>query len=557
MEGRTSGTQRGPILQLLDRFDPVKRDLTVVAVAAVCVGVLFWLLDVVGALGGSSSVLVNLLFGVLLVCAVFAALLAKQHYEDSHRANAQVAKQHDHDRLTDLPNLERLRPDARRTLERALQSIARVGLLYIDVGDLEAVNTTYGREVGDEVVLGLADRIRRAARPEDALYRTGGTRFALLCPGISDATGASLLASKVIESVQVAFELGPDRIQVPATVGIAITEERGNDPDALLRDADVAAFQARQQGPGAVVVFEETLENRLTPANAERRLRTAIKAGQFQLLYQPEIAFQSGKMVGAEALLRWNDPERGMISPGEFIPLLEDTGLIVPVGTWVIHECIRQTAHWQHKMAPDEAFHVTINIAGRQLSQADFAHVVTEALRANGVDGGRVVLEITERSFRLNAHAAWSALRQVKALGVRVTLDDFGASASSFNSLRQFDLDALKIDKSFVDELGMNPQESAIVGHLVGMAHALGMITIAEGVETERQANELRRLLCDRAQGYLFSRPQPPGVIDRMLEEQRRDFALGQSDVLEILRRRTAVASDGDHPIPVVAAALD
>jgi EAL domain-containing protein (putative c-di-GMP-specific phosphodiesterase class I) len=389
------------------------------------------------------------------------------------------------------------------------------------------------------------------------VYRTGGTRFALLCPNLSDVTGAALLASKVIEAVQVPFELGTDRIQVPASVGIAITEERGNDATALVTDADVAAYQARLQGPGAVVVFEETLENRLTPANAERRLRTAIQAGQFQLLYQPEIAFQSGRMVGAEALLRWNDPERGMISPAEFIPLLEDTGLIVPVGTWVIDECCRQLALWQQKLGPEEPFHVTINIAGRQLSQADFGQILTSSLHNHQADGHRVTLEVTERSFRLNAHAAWAALRQVKALGVRITLDDFGATASSFNSLRLFDLDALKIDKSFVDELGMNPQESAIVGHLVGMAHALGMITIAEGVETERQATELRRLLCDRAQGYLFSRPVPPGVIDQMLEEQRGDVALGQSDVIEILRKRTATASDGDHPIPVVSAALD
>jgi EAL domain-containing protein (putative c-di-GMP-specific phosphodiesterase class I) len=246
-----------------------------------------------------------------------------------------------------------------------------------------------------------------------------------------------------------------------------------------------------------------------------------------------------------------------MISPGEFIPLLEDTGLIVPVGTWVMEECCRQMQQWQQKLGPEESFHVTINISGRQLSQADFGELLTRAMRTYGVDGTRLTLEVTERSFRLNAHAAWAALRQIKHQGVRITLDDFGAQASSFNSLRLFDLDALKIDKTFVDELGMNPQESAIVGHLVGMAHALGMITIAEGVETERQATELRRLLCDRAQGYLFSRPIAPGLIDQMLEEQRRDFALGQSDVIEILRRRTTTTSDGDHPIPVVAAALD
>jgi diguanylate cyclase (GGDEF)-like protein len=534
-------------------FDANAGDLVLVGAGALLGGVLFVLLDVVGVLGGEG--LANVLFGFAIGAALVLAVLVVRYRTSTAGARAEADQHRSHDRLTGLPNTEQLTADTTRALEAALRSIARVGLLNIDVGDLETINTTYGREIGDQVVTALADRIRRTLRTEDTLYRTGGTRFAALCPSLSDVTGAALLASKVIEAVQVPFELGSDRIQVPASVGIAITEERGNDAAALATDADVAAYQARLQGPGAVVVFEETLENRLTPANAERRLRTAIQAGQFQLLYQPEIAFQSTRMVGVEALLRWNDPERGMISPAEFIPLLEDTGLIVPVGTWVIEETCRQLQLWQQKLAPDEPFHVTINIAGRQLSQADFGELLTRALHTHGVDGRRVTLEVTERSFRLNAHAAWAALRQAKTLGVRITLDDFGASASSFNSLRQFDLDALKIDKSFVDELGMNPQESAIVGHLIGMAHALGMITVAEGVETERQANELRRLLCDRAQGFLFSRPVAPGVVDQMLEEQRRDFALGQADVLEILRRRTAGPGDGDFPIPVVAAA--
>lgn len=532
-----------------------QRDVLFIGAAALAGAILSAAIDLVGLLGG--ALVANVLLGAAVGAAAVAGALMWRYRSSTAGAQAEAAQHRDRDRLTGLPDAERLKADAEQTLAAALRSIARVGLLNVDVGDLETINTTYGRDIGDQVVHALADRIRRTVREGDVLYRTGGTRFAVLCPNLPDATGAALLASKVIDAIQVAFELGPDRIQVPASVGIAITEERGNDAEHLLHDADVAAYQARVQGPGAVVVFEETLQNRLTPANAERRLRAAIQAGQFQLLYQPEIAFQSGRMVGVEALLRWNDPERGMVSPADFIPLLEDTGLIVPVGTWVIEECCRQTQQWQQKLGADEPFHVTINISGRQLSQADFSDLLVRAMHAHGVDGSRLTLEVTERSFRLNAHAAWAALRGVKAAGVRITLDDFGADASSFSSLRTFDLDALKIDKSFVDELGMNPQESAIVGHLVGMAHALGMITIAEGVETERQATELRRLLCDRAQGYLFSRPVAPGVIEQMLEEQRRDFALGQADVLEILRRRTATTSDGDHPIPVVAATLD
>lgn len=549
--GRSDGSGRGR-----PSSDASTKDVAFVAGGAVVGAALCVLVGAVDLLGG--GIVADALLGFALGAAVVSTILAIRHRSSSEGAQAEVDLQRRHDRLTGLANADELREDAERTLAAALRSIARVGLLNIDVGDLEAINTTYGRNIGDDVVTALADRIRRTIREGDRLYRTGGTRFAALCPELSDTTGAALLASKVIDAVQVPFELGSDRIQVPATVGIALTEERGNDVVALVRDADVAAYQARLQGPGAVVVFEETLQNRLTPANAERRLRTAIQAGQFQLVYQPEVAFQSSRMVGVEALLRWNDPERGMVSPADFIPLLEDTGLIVPVGSWVIDETCRQLALWQQKLAPDEPFHVTINVSGRQLSQADFADQLTRALHAHGVDGRRVTLEVTERSFRLNAHAAWAALRQVRSSGVRITLDDFGADASSFNSLRQFELDALKIDKSFVDELGMNPQESAIVGHLVGMAHALGMITVAEGVETQRQADELRRLLCDRAQGYLFSRPVAPGVVDQMLEEQRHDVGLGQADVLEILRRRTHATSDGEHPIPVVAAtALD
>jgi EAL domain-containing protein (putative c-di-GMP-specific phosphodiesterase class I) len=312
-----------------------------------------------------------------------------------------------------------------------------------------------------------------------------------------------------------------------------------------------------------VTVFDRSMTGTLTPATAEEQIRDALEAGEFHLHYQPVVEMATGRIVGAEALLRWISPDRGTMSPAEFIPILEETGLIVPVGTWVLEEACREAARVAAICDGQKPPTITVNVSARQLAQLDFGDKVAAALQSAGVAAGQIHLEITEGALMHDVTSAWAVLRQAKALGVKLALDDFGTGYSSLSYVRRFSLDMLKIDKSFIDGIDSSPEDRAIVEHVVGMAQALGMVTVAEGVERPEQLQWLRRLGCKLAQGYVLSRPIAGEDFEAILERHEIDpFHITVGEVPEIVapvaaNERPDFLLPGPAPVSALAAASE
>jgi len=355
---------------------------------------------------------------------------------------------------------------------------------------------------------------------DEVVYRYSGPQFAVLYPDVTTTEQARAKAEGVQDTLRTPFRVARDSIRLTASVGFTVTDPGASDWREVLLDAVIALGEANEKGAGSVVNYEISLRDRLNPATAEKRLRAALEQGQFSLLYMPLVRIWDNSIVGVEALLRWADPDRGgaIIAPGEFLKALDETGLIVPVGAWVVQESCRQTAVWMNEFA-DRDLTTTINVSPRQLAQSDFADMLADAIRGTGVDPERLCIEITEMSMLRDVEAAWRSMRQVKKIGVQLALDDFGTGYSSLAYMRQFELDVLKIEPSFVKALGASREDEAIVQQIIGLAHNLGITAVAEGVDSELQAKTLKSLQCDLAQGYYYSHPQSVDVVERMLRK--------------------------------------
>jgi diguanylate cyclase (GGDEF)-like protein len=462
------------------------------------------------------------LFALLAIgLIIFTSRRLRETVRQSEQAASHRAS---HDPLTGLPNRILLHERLTDALIDTRQREGRVAVLFLDLDHFKSVNDTYGHASGDQLLTSVADRLREAVRAEDLLARLGGDEFVVICHDITYHGEAETVAERILAALSRPFDIMKAELRVTTSIGIALSDQstrgRKESAETLLHDADVAMYRAKANEPGTYAVFDRSMKaDRVNRDKVEQRLEQALEDKEFRLHYQPIISVDDEAIIGMEALIRWQDPNRGMIQPGEFVPQLEETGLIVPVGEWALEEACRQIKQWNDRFPSLGPLVASVNVSPVQLLQGDFGDTVTSVLRRTKVRPAHLCLEITEAALMGDVIAAWSQLRKAKALGVSLAIDDFGTGYSSVSYVRNFALDALKIDQSFVRGLANGVEDTAIVKAVIDMAHALGLATVAEGVETHDQLAELRGLGCDRAQGYLFSRPQAPDMIEQLLAE--------------------------------------
>jgi diguanylate cyclase (GGDEF)-like protein len=385
----------------------------------------------------------------------------------------------------------------------------------MDLDGFKAVNDTYGHHTGDQLLLQVAKRINDAKRGEDTVARLGGDEFVLLIdPG--EPEDAAMLAQRLVENIRLPYVLGRQTVHVSASIGIAIFPENGLTEHELMVNADAAMYHAKEQGRDGYCFFEKAMNvNAHLQLEMQQDLRCALDRNEFILHFQPKMLAPNGPMIGVEALLRWNKPGLGLVPPVRFLPLAERTGLIVPIGSWVIHEACRQMAEWQALGEGKDEWSIAVNISTVQLAHAKLVDVVRNALQSSGLPPRFLTLEVTESTAMRDAEAALIVLDQLAALGVNISIDDFGTGYSSLLYLKRLPANELKIDRGFITELAKCNDDAAIVSAIVALGKTLGLRIVAEGVETAEQQQMLTELGCDILQGYLLGKPMS---AERMLE---------------------------------------
>jgi diguanylate cyclase (GGDEF)-like protein len=419
-------------------------------------------------------------------------------------AERQLAHQALHDALTGLANRVLFMDRLDQALARLQRQASPLALLFVDLDHFKVVNDSLGHAAGDEVLVQTADRLRKALRPADTIARFGGDEFVILCEDAAGRAEAEEIAGRVHEAVTRPFRVGDQDVVLTASTGIVIANDTHTDAGALLRDADTAMYRAKERGRANSQVFDNSMRMRAVQRlELETALRNAIDTDQLRVLYQPQVRLGDGATVACEALVRWAHPERGLIDPADFIPIAEESGLITPLGNWVL---ARVADDMRRSVAP---LPVSVNVSPRQLADPDFVDTVREVIRDSGIAAEQLCLEVTESALFSDPDTALLRLSALRALGVRLAIDDFGIGFSSLWHLRQVpEVDLLKIDRAFIAEIGRNYKDSAIVGAVIVMAGSLGMEVVAEGIETEEQAEELRAMGADFGQGWWFGRPR-------------------------------------------------
>ncbi len=422
-----------------------------------------------------------------------------------------------HDSLTDLPNRQLFRGRLRQLISLARRRHRSLAVLVLDLDRFKRVNETRGHAFGDRVLQRAARRIASCVRATDTAARRGGDELTILLDGIERGRDAARVAEKILDALARPIEVDDDEVQLGASIGISLFPADGDDVDALIQRADIAMYRAKASGGNCYRFYLPDMDDRASErVELERALRHALEVEQFELVYQPQVDLADGRIIAFEALVRWRHPELGMIFPDEFIPLAEETGLVVPLGDWVLREACRQNRAWQRAGLPKVA--VGVNVSARQFQQKLPVERVAAALRDTELDPEWLELELTESAVMRDPSLAIDILGSLRELGVSVAIDDFGTGHSTLAYLKRFPIARLKIDKTFVRTLLVDPKDAAITRAIVGMAHSLRLAAVAEGVETAAQAEALRAAACDHAQGYWFSRPVPPADAARLLE---------------------------------------
>ncbi len=425
-----------------------------------------------------------------------------------------------HDELTGLPNRKLFAEQLEFALARRTGD-ERIVVMYFDLDNFKAVNDTLGHPVGDELLRAVADRLRSAISGA-LISRQGGDEFAILIDQIEPNANLAVLADRVSAVFQSAFQLTGHRLETSSSIGIAVAPGDGNCPDDLIKNADLALYRAKNEGRNCSCFFEQTMDLEARKRHQmEIDMRVAVREGQFHLNYQPLFSLEKNRVVGFEALIRWQHPLRGLISPVEFIPLAEDTGMILPISEWVLNEACQRARNWPTDVR------IAVNLSPALFKNAGLPLMVMQALDAAGLSPNRLELEVTESLFIDNVERTTAMLNALHDCGIRIALDDFGTGYSSLNYLRSFPFDKIKIDKSFVNDLASDSSSRAIIGAITALASALGMETIAEGVEDDDQLEALRAQGCSHIQGYLFSRPVGIELVDQIIATMRYEKSVG------------------------------
>ncbi len=448
------------------------------------------------------------------------ACLLEDEREAAELASVEIEHLAYHDALTGLPNRPLFMDRLIITLAQASRANQKVAVFFLDLDRFKDINDSLGHTLGDALLKACADRISRCVREGDTVARFGGDEFTLLIPRIDNVEDAAKIANKIIETLRIPFLIADRELFVTTSVGIAISPGDGRDPETLVRNADAAMYRAKEQGRDGYQLYAPAMNARALERLAlENMLRKAISQRELEVFYQPLVDLATRQIVGLEALLRWNHPELGLLLPAHFISTAEQSGLIVPLGSWALLTACKQLRIWQKRVDPHLI--VSVNLSARQFSQPDLVATVAQVLDESGIDPQTLELEITESNAMQNAENTIHTLRELKELGVRISMDDFGTGYSSLNYLKRFPIDTLKLDQSFVRDITSDNRDAAIVSAVIQMAHSLDLDVIAEGVETEAQLDFLERQGCDRIQGFFFSAPMASEHLEPYLLEQR------------------------------------
>lgn len=427
-----------------------------------------------------------------------------------------------HDSLTNLPNRPLFVDSVDRALDRAAEDTSTVAVMFVDLDDFKEINNSLGYEAGDRLLGAVVERLKAALRPEDTIARLYGDEFTVLLENASGKGSAIAAAKRIGEALEAPFKLGGSEVLASASIGIAMSDDSGRStPESLLREANVAMHGAKQKGKARYRVFDPDAESstggRLL---LEAEVRRAIKEKEFQVYYQPLVSLETGTIRGVEALVRWQHPMYGLVPPHEFIPLAEQTGLIVPIGRWVLEEACRQVRLWQKQRESDPALTLSVNISAFQFQQPNLVKEVSRTLKQTGLAPDSLKLEITE-SVMMHDASAITALRELKAMGIGLAMDDFGTGYSSLSYLKRFPVDIIKIDRSYVGGLGSDAGDTAIVHATIAFARSLNLNVTAEGIENAEQLALLRDLGCQLGQGYHFTKPLPGEEAGELLASGR------------------------------------
>ncbi len=421
-----------------------------------------------------------------------------------------LAHQAIHDPLTGLPNRTLFVDRLERELARAASTRARVAVLFLDLDRFKVVNDSLGHSAGDRLLVAIADRLSGAMRGDDVVARFGGDEFTVLCGNVSSSENAEMIAERLAAAIAKPVALVEGEVFVTASIGIAISDGRSETPETLLRNADAAMYHAKELGRDRTELFDAPTHHRaVDDLRTGSALHRAIERGELRMHYQPVLDIARGALTGFEALIRWQHPERGLVPPSEFIPLAEETGLIVPLGVWALEEACRQAVAWHEAAVDGTRLSISVNLSPRQLAEPALPNEVARVLADTGLHADSLWLEITESTLMRDVESALSALGALRALGLHLAVDDFGTGYSSMAYLERLPVESLKIDRSFVSELGNRADSTAITTAIVSLAHALRLKTVAEGIEQSEQLVLLRSMGCEFGQGYLFGPARP------------------------------------------------